>query len=284
MPNLDFDAPSQIISPRGVVSLNDMGLGSSGLWWKVLPDSYKIVPTLRFVQDNVSQQDGSVLHPRFLSGQVATFKVEYRVATSAPEYNGACDEDLLEMSEQMILVCNSLRSNGPTPATNQRFTWEAADSTSRGLIRVMLLGWPDPVWTDPAWVVTVALETPFPYAIDLNQIDTPINDSGGPALVPNDGNMEFWPVIEVGPNGGFFTITNEDSGEVVVYNGAAIGGGDHLELDFFTGTAYLNGDSTDEIDGIDPTSTDWFTIKPDGGTNVSIVGADADVLSNNAWG
>lgn len=284
MPNLDFDAVMEIISPRGTQGLNNRAPGTSGQWWKVLADSYKIVPTMRFVQDNVSQQDGSVLHPRFKSGLVATMKVEYRIASSAPNYTASCDVDLLEMHQSLILVVDGLRKNGATPGTTQRYIWAAADSTIRGLTRVMLLGWPDPVWTDPNWSVTLSLETPFPYAIDLNEIDTPLTSGGGPVLIPNDGNVEYFPVMEVAGPFSTFTITNTDSGETITYNGAAIAGGDHIELDFFTGTAYLNGSSTDEIDGIDPTATDWFTIKPNTGTHVEIVGAGATVKSNNAWG
>lgn len=283
MPNLEFEVEHQIVSPFGTLNMN-VADPDTGYLYKVLSDNYKIVPGMRVTQDNVSQQDGSVLHPSYKTGLVATMTVQYSISNDGGTVNFtyACESQLRLMHEALILHLNALRKDSANPNTEQRLVWYPTGlGEARMLTGVQLLTWTDPQWQDPGWTVTYSLFCEFPYAIDATEIDTTVN-SGGSALIPNAGNAEFFPVIEVASGPSSFTITNTDSGETVVYDGAAIGG-TAAELVFFDGTIYVDGDSTDLIAGITPTTTDWFTIKPNGGTNVSISGADMTVKSNNAY-
>lgn len=284
MPNLEWEVEHQIVSPQGTLLLNVADPTTQYLY-KVLSTGYKIVPGMRVTQDNVSQQDGSVLHPSYKTGLVATLTVQYSLSKDGGivNFDYACEADLRLMHEALILHLNAIRKPSADPNTMQRLIWTPTGlGQNRMLTRVQLLTWADPEFQDPGWTVAFSLFSELPYAIDADESSLAVTDGGGPVLIPNAGNAEFFPVMQVASGTSSFTITNNDSGEEVVYNGAAIGGS-YAELVFFDGTAYQDGDSTDEIAGISPTATDWFTIKPNGGTNVSITGADMTVLSNGAY-
>lgn len=290
------------MSPEGTLNFNEVltptsSGGVTNAVYIIDPDGYKIVPTMRVTADNISQQDGSVLHPRFTSGLAVTMKVRYAISQDGVyPANGseggqvipACDSDLRLMHEHLILHLQSLLKASATPNTSQRLYWfPTALGDSRLLQAIQTLGWVDPVvggtGDDDFTYVTFQLESPFPYAIDGTQITTALTGGGGPVVVPNAGDAPFYPVIEVAGATSAFTITNVDTGEQVVYSGAAIGAGHHAEINFFEGTIFLDGDSSDLQSSLDPTSTDFFQIAP-GGSNIEIVGASATVLTNGAYG
>ena len=295
MPNLEFAVEHILQSPLGMLNFNEvLTAGSSGgvdnAVFLIDPDGYKIVPTMRVTADNISQQDGSVLHPGFTSGLVASMKVRYALCPSGV-YPGdvipACNQDLRLMHEHLILHLQALLRASATPNTSQRLYWFPTGlGDSRLLQAVQTLGWVDPTVggtsDDDFTYVTFQLESPFPYAIDATQDSTALTDGGGPVVIPNAGDAPFFPVIQVDGATSAFTGTNVDTGEQVVYSGTAIAGGHYAEINFFNGTIYLDGDSTDLQASLDPTNTDFFTIAP-GGSNVEIVGASATVLSNNSY-
>ena len=60
------------------------------------------------------------------------------------------------------------------------------------------------------------------------------------------------------------------------------GGGDYVEVVFFTGTAYLNGSSENRKAGIDMRYSEFFPLIP--GVNlIQVDGAALTVLSNDSW-
>lgn len=301
MPNLEFQVVHMLMSPEGTLNFNEvLTAGSSGgvnnAVYLIEPDGYKIVPSTRVTADNISQQDGSVLHPRFTSGLVATLKVRYAISADgiypATEDGGgqvvpACNSDLRLMHEHLILHLQALLKASATPNTSQRLYWFPTGLGQGRLIQaIQTLAWVDPVvggtGDDDFTYVTFQIESPFPYAIDATQISTALTGGGGPVLIPNAGDSPFFPVIQVAGATSAFTITNTDTGEQVVYSGTAVGGGHYAEINFFDGTIFLDGDSTDLQASLDPTSTDFFQIAP-GGSNVEIVGASATVLTNGAY-
>jgi hypothetical protein len=100
--------------------------------------------------------------------------------------------------------------------------------------------------------------------------------------ITNNGTSFNFPVFKVYGTYASFTLNNETTGESLIYGGATITSPDYIEFDSFNNTAFLNGNSTDELPSIDIMSTLWPTIQP--GANVfSISGADADVLWNPSW-
>lgn len=300
MPNLEYDVPMRFETPGGTVELN-VADPDTGRIYICRFDSYQIVPTLRVTQDNISQADGSVLHPRWKTGLVATFKVSYYLRVSGTdagvESEPACAQDLREMHEALIGALNSIRRfEGAT----QRYFWQPTGyGDERMLDDIQLLSWPDPSY-DLQGVeasVSFSVESPFPYAIDATEVDTDIADAATETIT-NIGDSDESPVIKVfGPSSGF-TITNLDDLDetgtplAVVYDGSRpgavnIASGHYAEIDFFRGTIFNDGDGADLIAGIDPTLTDFFHLKPVGvaptGNRITITGASCTVLSNNAW-
>lgn len=286
MPNVEFDVAQSLITPYATIPLNQPD-GTTGYLFQV-QDDYKIVPSLRVTQDAMSQRDGSVLHPRFKTGLVASFSLEYLIGVAGSlDTQPACDSDLRTMHEMLTGALNSIRDLGPT---NQRLSWSPSGAGDRMLDFIQALAWTEPSIVDGVTRVALSVESPFPYAIDVTQTETDISDGAGPTTLTNDGTADFYPVMKVlGPTTAF-TITNTTTGLAVVYDStrpgaAAISSGDYAEIDFFRGTIFLNGSSSDLIAGLDPTSTDLFPLVYEGGgvNDIEITGADVQILWNRAW-
>lgn len=297
MPNLEFDVAHSLHTPGGNISLNT----ATGDRYLIQSEDYKIIPSLRVTQDNISQADGSVLHPHWKTGLVATITVSY-MQTSAPgaEDRPACGADLRLMHEALICALNSIRR---LTGAEQRLLWQPTGyGDQRMLDQIQLLSWPDPKYDldGTEALVSFAVESPFPYAIDATQTTTPVGGSaGGTVLVTNSGNADFSPVVQVnGPFSSFVlkNITDLDPAGnplQLVYNAALPGGvsvasGHYAEIDFFRGTVYLDGDGANLIGGIDPTQSDFWHLLTDqflGGPNIiQLSGAPSgQILSNNAW-
>lgn len=289
--NVQWEALHILRSKFGDLALNSTD-PTTGQRFQILPSGYKIVPSLRVTQDNISQRDGSVLHPRWTTGLVATITVVLYVQPSHDAddiaYENACDEDLTEMTDQIARWLNGIRDL--TFADNQRlFYYPAGVTDGRMLIDLELLSWPDPTIDEDGTVeIQFSVETPYPYAVDVVQTETDISDGANATLV-NDGNADTFPVIKVFGPCTTFQIDNVATGLSFVYDGSrdgavGIGGGDYAEINMFRGTIFLNGDSTDLIPGVDPALTDFFPITCDpAGNEIDATGADIAVLWNRAW-
>lgn len=302
MPNIEWDVPHTILTPGGNVDLNT----AAGRRYIIQHADYKIVPSLRVTQDNISQADGSVLHPRWKTGLVATIRVAYWMTGPAGSVNPAaedepaCGADQRIMHQDIVQALNSIRR---LTGAAQRLVWAPTGyGDLRMLDQIQLLSWPEPSYDLDGGEASVvfSVESPFPYALDFTETTTHVGSgsSGGTNTISNVGNADFSPVAKVyGPTTSF-TLTNEsdldESGNPlkVVYDagrpgGIAIGGSDYAEIDFFRGTIYKNGNGANLIAGIDPTTTDFWHLLTTGflgGPNViSITGANVDILWNNAW-
>lgn len=301
MPNVEWEVQHDLNTPGGNITFNVPDPGT-GYWYQLQPDVYKIVPTLRVVQDNVSQADGSVLHPRYKTGLIATMKVLFQIrkgGVGSKDYTPACEGDLRLMHENLVKALNSIRKLSQNA---QRFIWTPTPIPPSGpaLSRRMLdfvqcLGWADPAFLDPGCDVTFVLESPLPYAIDFTQQSVAL-----PTTIVNPGTSAYDPVLKV--HGGFsnFTITNtsvlDQFGNPlsIVYNSSLPGAqvvnpGHYAEIDCFRGTCFLDGSGADLTAGIDPTLTDFCQPSDGGwlqpGNNViTMSGAPScDVLWNPAW-
>ncbi len=288
--NLEWDAAHALVSPYGSLPLNTPGPSlSSGLFpvFLIVPP-YTIVPAMRTTRDNISQADGSSIQPPYLTGLVATINLQYWTqpfSGEAAEREAACGQDLREMDERLSLHLNALRACSADPATMQQLIWTPTGlGGTRMLTWVFLASWLAPDFAESPLVHTsFELATPYPYAIDTTPTVTAIPASGS-ASITNTGTIGDKPVITVGPSSAF-TITNETTGETVVYDASRpgaipIGGSDTATIDFFLGSITLN-DGTDLIAGLDPTHTDFFSLDP-GATTLSVTGAGITVVSHNA--
>lgn len=297
MPNIEFDIPMSIISPflpDGLLinQLVPSGESDTSYYFLVRPSGYQIVPgKFRSVIDSISQADGVSMQAPYIDGLVATMTVEYweSVSNSIKNLALACAQTAREMDQLLLGVLNSLRVWTTDPNTMQRYEWTPTGAGSdRLLTNVLLTAWPTLALQDPPPGVqrTFSLGTPFPYAIDITEIDTVITD-GGTAAITNAGNAAQSPVMRVAGPTTVFLITDEDSGQTVSYDGTrpgavAIGSGHYAEIDFFQGSIFLDGDGADLVAGLDPTVTDLFLLEP-GTNNIGVSGADVTVLSNAAY-
>jgi hypothetical protein len=285
MANLEWEVAHRITSPLGNLDLNVTDPVTLRRY-QIIQAGYVIDPTLRVTSDNKSQADGSVLHPRYKTGMNATLTVQFQIQNSVngPDFVPACQADLREMNDELLGHLNALRS---LSTDTQRLIWTPTGyGDNRMLDQIQTLAWATPSRDETITQQTFSFESPFPYEIDETEIDTTYV-SGATHAIPNDGSADFFPVMRVEASTAF-TIEDTVSGLKIVYDSSRpgavpIGGTNYGEIDFFRGTIFLNGDSTDLIAGIDPALSDFFPIPQAGGTTVSITGAAMTVLSNNAW-
>lgn len=297
MPNVEFDVAMSIVSPYLPDGLlinqqlpGDPDNSNLSYFFMVRPQGYQIVPgKFRSVIDSISQADGVSMQAPYVDGLVATMTIEYweAVGGDPAARTLACGESARIMDQMLMGVLNSLRVWTTDPNTMQRYIWTPTGAGSdRLLTNVLLTSWPTVSIDPPNIARTFSLGTPFPYAIDIAEIDTVITD-GSSAAIANDGNASQSPVMQVAGPTTVFIITDEATGQEISYDGTrpgavAIGSGHFAEIDFFQGSIFLDGDGADLVAGLDPTVTDLFTLDP-GTQTIAITGADVTVLSNPAW-
>jgi hypothetical protein len=292
--NLEWSVPHTIESPEGSLDLN-VPDPVTGRCFRIYPDGYRIVPSLRVTQDNVSQADGSVLHPRWKTGMTAALRVGFQIAQGdgTGDYVPACGLDLREMNDELALHLNALRT---LTTTTQRLLWSPEDygGERRMLDQVQLLSWPSPSFDVNEAFQEFSLETPFPYAEDATEQSHSLLAGTAFTTITNAGTAAFSPVVRVMGSFFGFVLSNLDDTDSdatpleVLYDSTrpgalAVGPGDYAEIDFFRGTIYLNGDEASLIAGIDPTFSDFWRLVP-GGNDITLSGAvTATILWNNAW-
>jgi len=299
--NLEYQVKHTLVSRWGELDLN-VADSMTGRLFRIQSDTYKMVPSLRVTQDNISQADGSVLHPRWKTGVVAIVQVALTVMLDPSSDTGddrpACDAEMREMEELLVLHLNAMRKLEANP---QRLRWSPTGYGDQRLLDdVQLLD----IW-DPSYdlsgelaMIQFALESPFPYGIDATEVQTTIPSSGGGSMgggvtIVNHGNSPQSPVVKVFGPTNEFTLTNNDdlddqgNPKSLVYTmyrpgGQAIHTGHYAEIDFFRGTIFLDGAGVDLVAGLDPELSDFWALQH-GPNDIQIVGADCKVLSNNSW-
>jgi hypothetical protein len=292
MPNLEWSVAHTLQTPFMNIDINT----ASGNRYIVQPDTYTIVPSMRVTQDNISQADGSVLHPRWKTGLVATMKLAFYGGTGGDSDDApACGSQLRVMGEDLAGALTSIQR---LTGAAQRLVWQPTGyGDMRMLDQIQVLSWLQPEYDleGVETAVTFAVESPFPYAIDATENTTMMGttSAGGSVVITQAGNTKFSPVVRVNGPTTVFTLTNlSDLDELgnpleIHYDSTrpgahSIAGGHYAEIDFFRGTVYLDGSGTNLIAGIDPTVSDFFHLVP-GDNYLQIVGADCSVLWNNAW-
>jgi hypothetical protein len=141
---------------------------------------------------------------------------------------------------------------------------------------------------------TFELTSEHPEALEWEGDETDI-DGFGAGFVPNDGNTETWPVVQVTTAGPFTLFgpgpNGEPSGRSMRWgfgpdprqNPPPIDG-TYIEIDMHRQTMYWDGDGSNALAGLDMANSDFFSITPGGG-DVSVTGAASavKVFSNSAW-
>lgn len=242
--------------------------------------------SVRADTDPVPQGDGDVFHERFATGYEMRFAVqlwEQFPADGDTDGKAACDSVRCEMRD---LLYGHIWSLLRPPNDGGRITWDPTCSDQRILDAVRLLAIEDPTEDDQGlWEVSITLDSPFPYAISLFEDVIALT---GTMTLPNDGNVDFYPVFKVNGATGAWSLTDNETGMIYLYDSSrpgamAIAGGDYAEVDMFRGgLIYLNGDGANLKAGIDVEASDILTVRA-GGSSYTIAGATADVLMHDAW-
>lgn len=292
MPNLEENVQHTIQSPLGTLELN-VEDATTKRKYLIVPDGYKIIPAaLRATTNNLSQADGSVPHPPWRSGLVASFNVEYIDRTSGQD-KAACGEVLREMHDLLISHLDEL-TRVSDDFDNQRLFWTptgddygpVAGGNQRMITNILTASWPTPADGTMGKRVLVEFATPFPYAIDSVQQLVSIAD-GDSDTIDNTGTSDLKPVIKAYGPFTSFGITNATTGGFIQYDGsrpgaAAVASGHYAEIDMFRGTVTLDGSVTFLDAGVDPATSDFWPLEK-GDNLIEPVGADIDVLWNPAW-
>ena len=269
----DWSKLNTLTTPIANLTLN----GTSGYQYLIMNERCDGGADVRVTFDNIPESDGQLNHRQYLTG----YKMRLALALWE-DGDPACGQAAQEMLDTLGMHIDALRN--PTGVT--RIIWTPEGLASRMINDIVLMEKPvatvEPNGAEGIVTVTFGVVSPFPYEMsEAEATPNSITDGGSSALV-NLGSTRFWPVFKVYGSTSAFTITNTTTGLTIVYSGTAIGGGDYVEIDTFRGTVYLNGSGANRLASIDFINTDFFPLEP-GTNNVSITGANCDVLWNSAW-
>lgn len=271
--NIIWDRPMSVIAQFGTLLLNQQA--SDGYLYLLNEKRSVARRGIRAATDSIPQGDGEVFHDRYAEG--SEMQLAIQLWENADQI--ACDDVLAAMYDTLRGVLWSLLRSDDDGG---RIIWTPPGKPSRLLDAVRLLTLSDPEEDEEKGVtqITCVLDSPFPYAISLEERETALS---GTVTLANNGNVEFYPVFHVHGPTSAFTITDNETGFQYVYDGAPIGGGDYAEIDMFRGgIIYLDGDQDNLKAGIDVLESDILTVQA-GGSSFTIAGASANVLMHDAW-
>jgi hypothetical protein len=272
---VDFSKQWDFLTPLEDLTFN-VPAGSEDWLYLLLEEACSgKVARIRVDEDDVPQGDGSILHSRWTSGYQLTLSVALMQDRETP----ACDEVLFQMGQRLS---GALRSTLRTQ--EGRMTFEEGDGPVRLVDQVRLNNYAHSK-DGPIHSIVFTLDSPFPYSITFTQDVIMIDD--GTEEIFNEGNVEFWPVMQVYGPETLFVIENTTLGKSITYDSSrpgaqSIPGGSYAEFDFFKNTVYMNGDGADLAPGIDPTVSDFFPLTP-GSNFINTTCTDLWVLKNDAW-
>lgn len=305
---LEWDNPWQLITPEGTLPINQpVSIGTTPLGYYVLDRTRcSAGAARRITRTNLPQADGEITHRKFKQGYVIELNMQLW-ETIGEGAIPACGGTLREMGDLLDLHLNAIEN------ADGRLMWEPTSWPDTGptlsqrmVDKVRSLG-PSGQGSDgsfvsvvaeqdaesPLVVVTFALLSPLPYAMDFTQITTNVYPS---ATLTNEGNTNFYPVMQVHGPASSFAITNnsvtDENGNVlsVVYDSTlpgavTIGSGHYAEIDFFRETIFLDGHFANLSAGIDVTLSDFFPLVP-GDNDITVgayTGSQIDVLWQSAY-
>jgi hypothetical protein len=288
--NLEWDCiPITLSTLQGTLNFNTpdvLGTGEGG-FYLLRREECRMGFTLRSTVDDISADDGSIVHKVLASGYEVRLSAELWAFPGTDGNRGepASGAVLVEMNDLLMRHLNRCRDDGlarliwtPTGGSPQRMIddlfWTDDEESSNG------------GGNDQVWVMTWGMRSPFPYAQDAAENTTTITDGNSDTLL-NAGTARFYPVIKIYGPATDVTITNDANDGIIHYDSAqpgavAIGGGDYVEVDTFRQTAFLNGDVANRLPGIDPFVTEFFKLEI-GNNLIGVTGADIDILWQSAW-
>lgn len=288
MPIADWSVP--FILHSSVYSLTDLDINvpvsfaaGTGIY-RLRPDACHLRNNVRSVKENVPQEDGSILHRRYLTGSEMDLAVQFW----APDDALACDELLQEMTDSFMGYAYGLLNAGDDQG---RVLWlpdgdSSAFSSYRMLDDIRLLSYPVESGVTP-YELTLTVDCGLPYSEDFTQDNPSI-----PGTATNYGNRPTYPVMKLYGTFSGVTVTNTTTGSVWQYDGtlpgaATVTSPNYLEVNVFNNTVYLNGSGANRMAGVIMTTSDFFSLVPGNNTiTVSYTGGAGGaslMLVNGAW-
>jgi hypothetical protein len=260
-------------------------------------DGCSLTNQVRATKENAPQEDGAILHCRFVAGMEMALSVQMWQDTSQI----ACDTLLQEMVDTLDGYLYGLLNAGDNEG---RIAWAPVGGASgapgsngyRMLDDIRLLSYPDE--RQPAGApleVTFTIDCELPYAEDETQLEPALAE--GSNTVTNYGNRPTYPVWKL--DGAFIarTLTNSTTGDSFSFNcllpGALPGGAlsvaanEYIEIDTFRNTVTLVKPGPllyNVAAGIEMESSTFGSLLPGDNTIVLVgPGATGTGLVNAAW-
>lgn len=277
MPIADWSIPFSLRSLlfSGTPLLLNTEVTNLGIYL-VRPENCALRTTVRSTKEDLSQQDGSILHRRFLTG----FEMEMQIALWESREKPACDDLAQTMMDVFLGYCRALKNAGDNVG---RMSWTPAGQAQRMLEDIRLLQYPsESIGDGGATELNVVFDSQFPYTEDENQQSVAV-----PASITNAGNTDTYPVFRLNAPITGFTMTNTATSLQFVYDSSRLGASPvssgYMEIDMFRGTVYLNGNGANLKAGVDIVNTDFFPLVS--GVNPITIssGVGGIALVNNAW-
>lgn len=286
MPIADWTVPFELTSGvfAGATTLPINQQTASGIYL-LREDGCSLQNTVRATKENIPQEDGAILHRRFLAGMEMNLAVQFWQDTS----NLACDDLLQTMYDDLMGYLYGLLNAGDNQG---RISWSpaggsSATSTQRMLDDIRLFSYPTEAHQKGfPMELSFTLDCALPYAEDLTQSTVALNDTG--VIVTNSGNRPTYPVWKMNGGGGTYSITDLTTGEFFEYdpnfpNAPDLDSGDYIEINTFRDTAYKNGDGANCKPGINMEASAFFPLSPGDHMIVLGSGTTGTALWNNSW-
>jgi hypothetical protein len=288
-----------LITPEGTLDFNTTD-GSTditrGQRFQLNPAKCNAILPVRATEDDVPQGDGAIPHRRWRSGYGIHLAIEplqnYDDETGDGE--PACDEALVDMLDLLGLHLNAMIRTGLVSGfPNARLIYPPTGKDDRMFDRCQLAAGGIVVNQDGALggtQVEVDLSSPYPYYLEAAETQTMIAETSTETIT-NVGQTEGFPVVELFGDGTYAEVINHSIVDLdgnplkLVYFSALPGasplpgGSEWIEFNFFTGSAFLNGNQANRLAGVDWRYTELFPLVP-GDNVIEAIGAMALVRSN----
>lgn len=260
--------------------------GDQGIYY-LRPDGCTLTNSVRQTKDNVPQEDGAILHRRFLAGM----EMNLAIQLWDNENQIACDDLLQDMHDTLMGYLYGLLNADDNEG---RISWTPVGQSARMLDDIRLLTYPTESQTPGGpYEIGVSVDCALPYSENLTQLAPAV-----PGTVINLGNRPTYPVWQIYNGTGAnlaFTLTNTTTGDKFTFNDALpgcadIAAGEYVEIDTFRNsvTKVAGAVLTNVAAGVQMVDSDFFLIPPGSNTITCVastgsIGASSKALINASW-
>lgn len=283
--NVEWNIPFELTSPYGTILLNAANDFTSGedIWYVLDPKKCVAFAGIRQTSDPMPQAHGSILHREFTEGY--SMRLGGEIFVQPTDGVPACGADLRRAWDELQLHLHALLGADVALTTdNARLAWTPTDyGKDRLLTATYLLEELTPSQEGGGPVgFSFAVHSAFPYAVEEGESTDALD-----VTIWNPGNCVVYPNFKVYGPCTNFTLANETTGQIFLYDGGlpgavAIGGGDYAFVGCFANNIFLNDDQVNLMAGVDVEFSEFFGLQP-GLNEITITDATADMLWTPGW-